>query len=375
MRYTVEQLLQIYHSPQSGWIMLRNDDIEDPTADVSEVVPGAGAVESDGVWKIHVSIKPADMPRAIPLLHEEFCDAETPPMGMKIASEALLAEDHQSSKEVALIFDRATETSNEGRRKIILFLASLATRFTSEKILPEPSPPLMVGYEDYIHRHGSQADKRNLEHRKFDAPIRYSGGEGFSYFYYRDETALVFDDATYDEMVSSSSPEECSRMQKASEVDKSKRKHNPLNREDDFLYGVNLQMIFGFSAFTKKQIFKVLEETLQKPETKRVNILDLFSQIKIPYGVFAPLHQSRNPKWDSFRLRYFKASVPAQPESFWHTATYQAAVKLLKDAYLAREDDQTDINRQAEATALIDYRRGIPMSSAKETKTRKKLKG
>jgi hypothetical protein len=374
MRYTAEQLLQIYRSPQAGWIMLRNDDAEDPAADVSSVVPGVGAVVSDGVWQIHVSITPSHMAQAIPLLHAQFCATDTPPMGMKIATQALLEDDHQSGKEVALIFDRATETSNEGRRKIIFFLATLAERFVAHGILPEVFSPLKAGNVDHIRRYGSQADKRNLERRKFDALIKFNEDEKTCYFNYRDETALIFDDDAYEAMVLSSAPEERSRMQKASEVDKSQRKHNPLNREDDFLYGAQLERNLNVSRFDKKQILTVIEEALSQPDLTRSEMLDIFAEIKKPYGVFAPLHQSRNPKWDSFRLRYFKASVPAQRENFWHTASYQAAIKLLKDAYLAREDDKTDINRQAEATALIDYRRGIPMSSAKETKTRKKLR-
>ena len=393
MLYTTEQLLQIYNSPQSGWIMVRNDDVQNPLADVSSVVPASGAVESDGVWKLHLSIAPEDMAKAIPIIHAQFCHRNTPPMAMKVASRGLLAEDHQSGKEVALIFDRATETSPEGRQKILLFLSSLAVEFERAGIKPEEKPPLTIETETQVRANGSAADKKNIERGKYDATIKFRENERLSYFNYRDEMELLFDDNVYDDMVAFAAPQERQRMIKRSEFDQWNRanhpqyKHNPLKRKDDFLYGLVLERQLSLSprvpnanvailetsanvstdsrgtnqalvinASSKEDFLKALEAKVKEQSFTRADILDLFSQIKKRDGNYSYIHQQGNPMWDRVRL-FFKSSVSGQGEnSFWHTATYQKAVKLLKEAYVARGvSDLSDQDRQQEANAFIDY--------------------
>lgn len=93
------------------------------------------------------------------------------------------------------------------------------------------------------------------------------------------------------------------------------------------------------------------------------------------YTTFDNNSQQRNPMWDRVRL-FFKSSVSGQGENnFWHTATYQKAVKLLKEAYVARGvSDLSDQDQQKEANDFIDYVRGNSPVHFSKTSTRGLLK-
>lgn len=341
-------------------------------------------------WKVHISIAPEDMAQAIPIIYDHFTKPDTPSMGMKIATKGLLAEDHQSGKEIALIFDRATEDNVDGRQKILLFLCALAYDFERARIRPENKPPLTVETEVQVRENGTHADKTNIERGKYDAMIKFRGNDTLSYFNYRDEVALILDDEGYEMMTSFASPEDCQRMVKRSDFNQmeSRYKHNPLKRNDDFLYGVILEdqltlsprispedVLLDINAHSKEDFLRVLKVKLQDQAFTRANILDLFSQIKKRDGEYSYIHEQRHPNWDRIRL-FFKSSIPNQKEAdFWHTATYQKAVKLLKEAYVARgSSDRTDEDRAMEADAFIDYVRGNSPFHAKQTSTRGLLK-
>jgi hypothetical protein len=135
--------------------------------------------------------------------------------------------------------------------------------------------------------------------------------------------------------------------------------------------GVSQNLIINASS--KEDFLRILEEKLKEQAFTRGYILDLFSQLKKRDGDYRYIHQQRNPMWDKVRL-FFKSHVYGygQDENkFWHTATYQKAVKLLKDAYVARVDDESGNNRQVEANVLIDYVRGNSPVHYRETSTRK----
>ena len=102
----------------------------------------------------------------------------------------------------------------------------------------------------------------------------------------------------------------------------------------------------------------------------RANLLDLFAEIKYPNGKYHIIHEQRNPTFDKIRLS-FKSNKNPNENDFWHTATYQKAVKLLKKSYLSKVGDDSDKDRQAEANAFIDYIRGNAPIHAKTTTTRK----
>jgi|GEM_PF-6385680 len=253
-KYTTQQLLDLCSSPGDGWIGLRNDATQEVTTEaevayIAEVAQGtkkppSGAADASGNWKIHISIHPEDMPRAIPILHTLFNDPETPLMGMKIATQGALAlEDHQSSKEVALIFDKVAEQTKEGQQKIILFLAKLGEKFSEAGIRPDPKPPLTVDTVNVIRESGSTIDKRNLENNKYDAKITFKEGEPAPYFYYRDELMTLIADTVYDAYRIDTPRHLRSQLVKVGDVDQlpPQYKHNPTKRTDDFLYGVILE--------------------------------------------------------------------------------------------------------------------------------------
>lgn len=389
LTYTCEQLLTLFSSPKSGWFMLRNDVTPNPSADVSHIEPNSGAVESNGVWKIHISIQPSDMRAAIPILHRQFFQDKSLIMGMKIASSGLLAASHQSGKQVALIFDRETETSKLGQQKILRFLTQLALAFEQAGILPEDKPPLTVETEDLVRRSGTAEDQHNLERRKYDASIKFRAGERLSYFNYRDEQVVLCDDADFADFYNLAPVDTRQQIVNARIFDQWNRfhhpefKHNPSQRRDDFLYGKVLEQVFDLSRITRLQIhasdktsFLIeLATKLNKDSCSRSDILDLFAEIKKKNGLYYYIHQQRHPQFDRFRL-LFKSSVTNQNEdNFWHTATYQHAVKLLKQAYIAKgPSDQSDSLRAPEANALIDYVRGNSPFHFTRTTTRAGLK-
>lgn len=116
-----------------------------------------------------------------------------------------------------------------------------------------------------------------------------------------------------------------------------------------------------------------LEGQLKKQILTRSDILYLFSEIKKKNGTYQFIHQQRNPLLDKFRL-FFKSNVRNQDEpNFWHTATYQKAVKMLKEAYVKLKTDTSDRQREVEANAFIDYVRGNAPIHRDYTSTRMEL--
>jgi ankyrin repeat protein len=103
----------------------------------------------------------------------------------------------------------------------------------------------------------------------------------------------------------------------------------------------------------------------------RSKILDLFKQIKDLNGKYAFIHKQKNPIWDTVRL-FFKSNHKLQDNpNFWHTATYQQAVKLLKEAYIIATDDIKEDRQESEK--FIDYVRGNAPLHRHFTTTRKRL--
>jgi GTPase SAR1 family protein len=126
-------------------------------------------------------------------------------------------------------------------------------------------------------------------------------------------------------------------------------------------------------ANTKNDFLAQLKTKVDQECFTRADILDLFTEMKKPNGIYAYIHQQRNPMWDQMRL-FFKASVPTQNEdNFWHTSTYQKAVKMLKEAYIARNEDETCQERQPEVNQFIDYVRGNSPMHYSQTSTRQSI--
>ena len=85
----------------------------------------------------------------------------------------------------------------------------------------------------------------------------------------------------------------------------------------------------------------------------RAELLELFKSLRDPEGPYSCIHKQRHATFDRFRLFFRWHHQPEQ--SFWHTATFQKAMKKLQDKYKRLERDGTADNRQDDAQALIDY--------------------
>jgi len=362
MAYTVEQLQQMYNtSPPEQWIIARNDDLA-----VSSSSPKAG------VWKIYISVDPTQMEQAIAILHKQFyVSFPDIPMRMEVAPKALLDDEHESGKEIALVFDRRVETSRAGREAILRFLWLLAIDFEQGSIKPDTKPPLTCENRANVLLHGSTRDIANTHLLKIEAPIKFKK-EGPDYFYYHDASvSFVYDKRT--KRVPLARAKKLGIVYASNFVYKARYLHNPLKRTDDFLYGIVLDR--KFNNLHKKLFLQDLKKKLQDPQAcTRADILILFQQIKEQNGDYAYIHRQQSPRFDSFRDGLFK-SIGCQPEkSCWQTDTYQKAVQLLKEAYTSpdRQQDQSVV-KEDEANALIDYVRGNSPVHFKTTTTRDRV--
>ena len=126
---------------------------------------------------------------------------------------------------------------------------------------------------------------------------------------------------------------------------------------------------FSITASNKKEFLVNLQNALKDPKISRANLLDFFAEIKNPTGAYQLIHEQKNPTFDRIRL-FFKSAKNPNEKNFWHTATYQKAVKLLKEAYLNKVGDESDKDRQNDANAFIDYIRGNAPIHTKHTTTR-----
>lgn len=119
----------------------------------------------------------------------------------------------------------------------------------------------------------------------------------------------------------------------------------------------------------KKAILESLTTFLSKSTLTKEMILDCFDELKKKEGLYKALHEQKNPGFDRFRL-FFKRNVNAGESYFWHTKSYQQAVKLLKEAYVKISPAVSDANIARE-NAFIDYVRGNAPVHHRKTSTRK----
>jgi len=369
--FTAEQLLELYRSPEKGqgWYVITNQEQANPTLDLSRVAPlKFASVPANGYWKFHLSIDPEQMLQAIPIVHKHF-SVYLDRMAMKMGSRDLLTSPrHQSGKQFAIIFDQSEENSLLGQKKIILFLAELACDLQKAGIRPEQRHMLTHETEQVLEMHGNQDDQSNIAMGKYDATIKWHEGEQFSFFNYRAEQPVLMTSETY--LMEDSGHDEYWRMVDGSTVKSMEAcyKHNPLKAHDPF-YALVLHNK-GLNASTNKQDFlSALKFKLENQRLSRAVILDLFAEMKNPHGPYAFIHAQRHPSFDRFRL-LFKSEVRGQNEqNFWHTKTYQTAVKMLKNAYINAQDELPPA-RKDEENAFIDYVRGNSVMHCSSTSTR-----
>lgn len=110
----------------------------------------------------------------------------------------------------------------------------------------------------------------------------------------------------------------------------------------------------------KSKFIDTLLDVLLNTETVTTkHILELFNELKKPDGEFKYIHRQKHPTIDRFFL-LFKSSKNKGEKNFWHTATYQKAVKALKQAYLSKQKE-AGISYSTESDqgkAFIDYTLG-----------------
>jgi protein-tyrosine phosphatase len=121
-------------------------------------------------------------------------------------------------------------------------------------------------------------------------------------------------------------------------------------------------------AKTKDQFLQALTLDVENKTMSRSQVLNIFAELKNREGKYSFMHQQNHAGLDAFRM-LFKSSRNSgqQEETFWHTTSYQKAIKLLKNALLA-----TDGNERAEdSAALINYYRGNAMFKPARTASKK----
>jgi len=371
MRYhfTLEQLLELYQATDKkpGWFMSENQLETNPTLDLSSIEVGHGSVRANGYWKFHLSIDPIQMLSAIPIVYHRW---STYPgiTGMKMANAGLMKREHQSGKQFAIIFDESEENSRQGRIRIISFLAALAYDLIKAGIRPEQRHVLTPETEVDVALLGNAADRSNIG-EKYDARLKFHQHEEFSYFNYRAERPTLLTHADYQLM--NDDDENFVDVSTIRGMDP-RFKHNPL-RADDPYYGLILDQHLLSTATNKQDFLFALKFKLLDQRLTRADILDLFAEIKNPHGPYAFIHAQRHPSFDRFRL-LFKSEVRGQNEqNFWHTKTYQTAVKMLKNAYINMQDELPPA-RKDEENAFIDYVRGNSVMHCSSTSTRASLR-
>lgn len=126
-------------------------------------------------------------------------------------------------------------------------------------------------------------------------------------------------------------------------------------------------------AQKKKKFLAQLVIALKNPECKRADILKEFEEMKSRSrsSKYAYIHTSSNPVLDKMRL-FFKSKANNE-DNFWHTNTYQTAIKLMKDAYLAKRGDDSIVDSVKE-NEFIDYVRGNAIIHSSTTSTRNSFK-
>jgi hypothetical protein len=128
---------------------------------------------------------------------------------------------------------------------------------------------------------------------------------------------------------------------------------------------------FAQCGRNKANFLVTLGALLADKDCNRATILSYFHEFKKLGGDLAFIHENKNKKWDAIRFKFKSNRNSGQGENtFWHTSTFSDAVKMLKDAYVAR---QGDVSASVEAgDLLINYHRGNKIAMPAQTATRKK---
>ncbi|MCH9626267.1 MAG: hypothetical protein S4CHLAM123_14630 [Chlamydiales bacterium] len=235
--HVVADCQKLYQEGGDAWVMVptRSDILSGnkPTLGI-----GSTSYEGAGHFKVHISINPEQMEKAIPIVINTLYSEGMPTVGLKFQTKTMLSGEHQVGKEFALIFSEATELDEGRSHTIKRILTTLHEHFQHDGILPEKGMVLTFETCDAISRLpiGVQSlEKRNLTQRKFDCQI-----PGSQYFYYRNEDYTAISD---DEEWATQMGAQERKLQKIilfSEIDivverTPQCSHNPLQFPDPYL--------------------------------------------------------------------------------------------------------------------------------------------
>jgi len=148
---------------------------------------------------------------------------------------------------------------------------------------------------------------------------------------------------------------------------------NPQLQPSDPLKDMRLLKIKKLAFLDELELF------LQKPDLKCQDIYSLFEKIRAPKREYQFIHQQKHSWCDSVLLLFKRRANGEQ--WFWHTATYQEAVKSLKKAYLEKKKNEPAPTNEAQKQIiekrdkdLLDYVRGNASFHWSETESRKSLR-
>lgn len=233
----LEEVLSHFDSDWDGWIHVPPRDEIESGKKITKMIGGVG-FNGLGKWKIHVSIDPAQMIKALPIIMEVLHGENAPRVGFKIAAKGLLLKQHQIGKELAIIFDKNLE-EEEGAKTITSSLNTLWNRLVDAGILPEKGDLLTVESMKRIQNapEGTQkSEKQNLAAGKFDRAI--PSPEGINFFYYREENSVLLTDETYQEALKNRWFDKSSMAYGSQVLEIAKNNpdyaHNPLKKPDPF---------------------------------------------------------------------------------------------------------------------------------------------
>ncbi|MCX7115518.1 MAG: hypothetical protein NTW08_06395 [Gammaproteobacteria bacterium] len=119
----------------------------------------------------------------------------------------------------------------------------------------------------------------------------------------------------------------------------------------------------------KTQFLRHLRIQLEKTGITCDMLLNFFTELKQPTGQYSYIHQQKHPIRDRI-LVFFKSRKNENEVNFWHTETYQKAVKLLKAAYIKTKHAGSLPSKLSDEDLLIDYVRGNSITHFKQTSTR-----
>lgn len=235
----VADCMKLYNAEQDAWVVIptQSDILSGKTAALG-IGSGSSAYTGAGKFKIHISIDPMHMEKAIPIIIQTLYREGTPAVGLKFQTKHMLSGVHQVGKEFALIFSTEAEESESCSHTVEQLLLTLHNLFQKHGVLPENGMVLTIETREKIASLPSgiqPLEKGNLKTIKFDRKI-----SGSNYFCYRCEDYTPIADTEDWAMQMTTKERKSSKLILFSELDQILIQspqiiHNPLGIVDPYL--------------------------------------------------------------------------------------------------------------------------------------------